>query len=182
MFSFWKKSSNSTALKDEFWWSYIADYNGLPGIVGLNLALRLSVPRDDLPNLIKLDWHYTPDPEKDGLPFVAEHEAIGVLADQVLGYLTSTSTVMEVGHCIMNGYRRDYYYTPNGGQLIDQLREYCQGVAQNRKFTITVVDDPDWLSYCNFLFPNSATIAYYRAELAASGATPYIERCKHLLK
>jgi hypothetical protein len=157
-------------IKTELWWSYLADYDGLPGSTLVNLALKPRPPIHDHATLLVTGVSYESAPKDSGLPDAAELDFLNRLSDKRLTLVAAHSKALFVGSFTHKNERLDYIYVSDAAGLETALRDFYQTECPTRRPYINVKSDPHWEAYLDFLYPNAQTIQHYRAELQKLGA------------
>ncbi len=160
----------SPTMKTELWWSYLADYDGLPGSTLVNLALKARAPMHDHSTLLVTGVRYESPPNRSGLPDAAELESLDRLSDKRRTLVTGRSTAVFVGSFTHKNERLDYFYVADAAVLETALRDFYKAECPGRRPYINIKSDPRWEAYLDFLYPNAQTIEHYRAELLKLGA------------
>ena len=157
-------------MKTELWWSYLADYDGLPGSMLVNLALKPRVPMHEHATLLVTGVNYQSSPESSGLPDAAELDFLNRLSTKRRTLIAKHSQGIFVGSFTHKNEQLDYIYVTNSVGLEATLRDFYQTECPTRRPYINVKSDPHWEAYLDFLYPNVQTIQHYRAELQKLGA------------
>jgi hypothetical protein len=152
----------------DFWWTYLADYDGRPGSVLLNLSLKERAPITDFQQLIVTGVSYTPS-SAEGLPDSKEIDWLNALGDKRLKIITQLTPSILAGTFTHNGERLDYIYVRTNAGVENSLKKFYQDNCPDRKPYINLKDDPKWQAYLEFLFPNEQTIQFNRHELIKIG-------------
>lgn len=160
----------SQPMKTELWWSYLADYDGLPGSTLVNLALKTRAPMHDRTTLLVTGVSYESAPKDSGLPDAVELEFLNRLSDKRLTFVTAHSAALFVGSFTHKNEQLDYIYVVDAASLGSALRDFYKTECPARRPYINIKSDPHWEAYLDFLYPNAQTIEYYRAELLKLGA------------
>jgi hypothetical protein len=163
-------SRTAQPMKTELWWSYLADYDGLPGSTLVNLALKSRAPMHDHATLLVTGVSYESAPKDSGLPNAAELDFLNRLSDKRLTLVAAHSRALFVGSFTHKNERLDYIYVAGAAGLETALRDFYQTECPTRRPYISVKSDPRWEAYLDFLYPNAQTIQHYRAELQKLGA------------
>ncbi len=162
--------SSPKPMKTELWWSYLADYDGLPGSTLVNLALKHRAPKHDYTTLLVTGVTYESSPKASGLPDKAELEFLNRLSEKRLTLVTGKTEGIFVGSFTHKNERLDYIYVADPAGLEAALRDFYQRECPNRRPYINIKTDARWEAYLDFLYPNAATIEHYRADLQRLGA------------
>jgi hypothetical protein len=157
-------------MKTDMWWSYLADYDGLPGSTVVNLALKQYAPLQDHQMLLVTGISYDSLPENSGLPSPAELDSLNHLGEKRLALIKAKTDSVFVGSFTHKNERLDYFYIVSANGMDADLRDFYQKERPNHQFYINIKSDPRWEAYSDFLYPNTATIDYHREELHKLGA------------
>jgi hypothetical protein len=157
-------------MKSELWWSYLADYDGLPGSTLVNLALKPHAPIHDRSILLVTGVSYQSSPKNSGLPDAAEFDLLNRLSTKRLTLITEHSMAIFVGSFTHKNEQLDYIYLADPDGLEAALREFYQTECPARRPYINLRSDPQWQAYLDFLYPNAQTIQHYREEFLKLGA------------
>ncbi len=157
-------------MNPELWWSYLADYDGLPGSTLVNLGLKPRAPMHDRATLVVTGVSYQSTPRNSGLPDAAELDFLNRLSTKRLMLLAEHSQAIFVGSFTHKNERLDYIYVASPAGLDAALRSFYQMECPSRRPYINVKSDPRWEAYLDFLYPNAQTMQHYRAELQKLGA------------
>ena len=157
-------------MSTELWWSYLADYDGLPGSTVVNLALKSHAPMRDRPTLLVTGVSYSSRPDNSGLPDAAELDFLNRLSTKRLDMLRMHSISIFVGAFTHKNERLDYIYVSDPTGLEAAMRDFYQTECPTRQPYINLKSDPQWEAYLEFLYPNTQTIERNRTELIKLGA------------
>jgi hypothetical protein len=165
-------ASDRTAptMETELWWSYIADYDGLPGSTLVNLALKTRAPMPDRSVLLVTGVSYESAPKNSGLPDAAELKFLNRLSEKRRTLIADHSTALFVGSFTHKKEQLDYFYVSDAAGLEAVLRDFYRTESPDRRPYTNIKSDSRWNAYLDFLYPNTQTIEYYRAELLKLGA------------
>ena len=158
-------------MKEELWWTYLADYDGRPGSTVVNMALKGSAPNASMPTALVTGVSYESLDKNSGLPDAGELDLLNQLAEKRLPIIkTKSKCVVHVGTFTSDHKRYDYYYLAEPDGLEDALRQFYHAECPKREPYVNIKEDPQWDRYLSFLYPNSQTIQFYRSELEKIGA------------
>lgn len=158
-------------MKAELWWTYIAEYEGIPGSTVVDMALREKAPLPALPTALVTGVSYESEARNSGLPDAAELDLLNRLADERLSIIMAKAKhVVHVGTFTSDRKRYDYFYLAEPGRLEEALRQFYRSKCPNREACVNIEEDPQWDRYLQFLYPNPQTIEFYRPELERLGA------------
>jgi hypothetical protein len=152
----------------DFWWAYLADYDGRPGSTLVNLALKERAPLANFRHLVVTGVSYS-SPKADGLPDSKELDWLDALSQKRLKAITQLTPVILSGSFTHNSERLDYIYVSNSTGIEDALKKFYQETCPDRKAYINLKEDSKWEAYSGFLFPNEQTIQFHREELTKIG-------------
>ena len=158
-------SANNTAL----WWTYLADYDGVPGSTVVNLALKDRAPLPGYTTLVVTGVTYRAPPERSGLPTGDDIDFLNQLSETRLKLIAQSTEAMLAGSFTHKNERLDYVYVKDASGLAERLRTFYSTAAPNRTPYVSVKQDAQWEAYFNFLYPNQQTLQHYRSELQALG-------------
>ena len=158
------------ALKSERWWTYLSEYDGTPGSMLVNLALKTSAPRSDYPILLVTGVGYESPPTNSGLPKPDELDALNELSEKRQGFIKQHTKAIFAGVFTHKNERLDYFYVADSNGLAAALTNFYQMEYPARKPSINIKRDERWETYLDFLYPNSQTIEFYRKDLERIGA------------
>ena len=156
-------------MNESIWWTYLADYDGSPGSIFLDMSLKSSAPMSGYPKLIVTGVSYPSRSDSSGLPDVAQLDTLNTISDKRLALIEQKCNAVYVGSFTHKGERLDYIYVADPDGIEDALRNFYSTECPTRKPYINVKDDPRWQAYSDFLYPNARTIAFYRDELVKFG-------------
>jgi nucleotide-binding universal stress UspA family protein len=153
-------------VKEGLWWTYMADYDGIPGSTVVDMALKEKAPLAALSTALVTGVSYESEAENSGLPDAAEFDLLNRLADERLAIIKAKAKhVVHVGTFTSDQKRYDYFYLAEPDGLEDALRQFYREQCPNRQPYVNIAEDPQWERYLEFLYPNSQTIQFYRPEL-----------------
>jgi len=164
-------SSAPPVIRD-LWWSYLADYDGLPGSIRINLGLKDHAPIPDYSILLMTGVSYESSQEKPELkmPERRDLEFLNQVSEKRVALVTSRWNAIFVGAFLHDNQQIDYFYISEPEGLEDALREFHLKECPGRRHKFKTQDDPEWGAYLEFLYPNEPTIEHYRDELERLGA------------
>jgi hypothetical protein len=142
------------------WWSYIADYDGKPGSIRVDMAAREVAPLVSLLTVVIFGTKYEQKPDS-GLPTEAALTKLNAESDQLIAAVLGAQAGMYVGTFTHNGEQLHYVYTRSAEGTEAAFRNalavhcgQCTAVYRTRH-------DPSWKAYLEFLYPNQATLQFY---------------------
>ena len=163
--------TDPSQIGQQLWWNYLADYDGKPGLTRLDLALKSKCPIGALSTLTIVKLSY--EVGADGLPDPTELELLHSIEDDLVNNLKSSSYALHVGSFLNEGILSIFIHLPAQNALSDTIEQFCTKRCAGRAPIVKIKEDAEWSAYLNFLYPNQATIDFYRAELEGLGANQY---------
>ncbi len=156
-------------MNTELWWSYLADYDGVPGSTVINLALKARAPIRDRTALLVTGVSFSSRPEKLGLPDASELDSLNRLSTKRLNMLRTHSPSLFAGAFTHKNERLDYIYVADPAGLEEALRRFYVMECPTRQPYINLKRDPQWEVYSGFLYPNAQILEHNRTELIKLG-------------
>jgi hypothetical protein len=142
------------------WWNYIADYDGKPGSIRVDMALRYEAPLSSLPTLVIFGTKYDQKPET-GFPTDKALDKLNEDSDSLVAAVLSAQVGIYVGTFTHDGEQLHYAYVRSADGTETAFRralaESCSQCVAVYKFKA----DPNWDAYLKFLYPNEATLRHY---------------------
>lgn len=161
----------SHAMKEELWWTYLADYDGRPGSTVVDMALKGKAPIAAMPTALVTGVSYESPAKNSGLPDAGELDFLNRLAEKRLAIIKAKAKcVVHVGTFTSDQKRYDYFYLAEPDGLEDALRQFYHTECPKRDPYVNIKEDPQWDRYLTFLYPNPQTIQFNRPELEKLGA------------
>ena len=159
----------TAAAPKEFWWTYLAQYDGVPGVVKVNLAIHAKMPSEEYPDVVITGPTYT-SVKKSGLPEEADAERLDALAKKVIATVKKVTPSIYVGSFSYKYRQVHYIYLKHSEGVEQALAKLYEKECKDCKATILVKADSTWYNYRGFLFPNEGTIRFNKKELDKLGA------------
>jgi hypothetical protein len=164
------------------WDAYLARYDEGLGSVALNMDVASSAPRRDLPFLLVIGVTFLKH-TGDGFPVQREFKRMNRLSDNIIKKMFRTSGSarkhgVPVGTFTCQGQRLEYIYVADTTGLREILKPFKSKYAAYN-FRIELMEDPEWDTYRNFLYPNEAVRTFmmnYRAVTQMSDAGDALSR------
>lgn len=155
----------------ERWWSYFADYDGVPGSITINLGLKGHAPIPGLSTLLMsgISYESRRDKPETKMPEQKELNFLNQVSEKRVKLVGSRAAAIFVGAFLHENRQVDYFYVAEPEGLEPALQEFHQKECPGRRQFFKTQSDPDWGAYLEFLYPNEATQAHYRAELEKLG-------------
>ena len=163
--------ASSHAMKEELWWTYLADYDGSPGSTVVNMALKGRAPNPAMPIALVTGVSYESTDKNSELPDAGEIDVLNQLAEKRLPIIKANAkSVVHVGTFTSDHKRYDYFYLAEPDGLEDALGRFYHAECPKREPYVNIKEDRQWDRYCSFLYPNPQTIQFHRSELEKLGA------------
>jgi len=156
------------AICQDFWWPYLASYEAGPGSIRVNLGLRKHVPLSGYRHLVVTGTTYDTT-RPDGLPDTKDFHRLNALSEKVVAAIETTSPSIYVGTFTHNREQLHYVYVTNPSRIEAVLGTLYLAVCPGCKPYTNIKEDPSWSAYTQFLYPNQATLEFYRTELEKLG-------------
>ena len=149
------------------WWTYIADYDGTPGSIRIDMGMKKNALVAGLPFVVIAGMKYV-TPLANGLPLPSELQRFNVISDKLILAVMALGPSVYVGTFTHKNEQEHFIYVKdiNGVEaaFINALKrecDTCQALFKSKP-------DPEWNTYLQFLYPNQATIEYYRFDSGQS--------------
>lgn len=143
--------------RSDMWWTYLAEYDGIPGSTVVDLKLKAIAPVRTHTTLLVSGVSYKPLPDGSGFPDEAELDFLTRLSTKRSELIAKRTDAIFVGSFTHNGERLDYFYVTDAAGLETALREFYSSECPDRQSYINIKSDVQWDAYLNFLYPNPAT-------------------------
>ena len=153
------------------WWSYMAQWDTIPGKTELDLNLIERAPDPAYPVVVMAGTMYQGDPEQ-GLPLPADLPRLKALQDKTLALIGKRTDYIFTGVHTYDGYQKYYAYVKKDAGLAKALKALYLKECPGCKMDVIVREDKRWAVYKEFLFPNAMTRDHYRKELQKIGFLP----------
>lgn len=159
----------STVGHEHGWWVYLSDFEGSPGSISLNLALKPVAPFPKFEWLIITGIRFEPAKETKGLPDEKELAGIQQLRKKRISLIKQAVPAIEAGGLIIDGQEFHYIYVKNAEGIEAKLQQFYREQYPGREPLIKIEKNPDWSVFYETLFPSPSTIIKYEKELKAEG-------------
>ncbi len=137
----------------EDWEHYMSEFDGMPGSITVNLALKDKNIQERYPIQVSFNLPISPC-RPDGLSDGDALDKAAIEEDRILSDLQMPGRKMvSVGTFTYNCERRLYYYFENANQLEEQLQALLSAYPAETT-DLTVLEDKQWDAYSDFLYPN----------------------------
>ncbi len=159
-------------IPEDIWWQYTAGYeDNLPGSIRINLALKDHAPVKGFPKLVIARTGYESNPEtpENKLPSTEELDLLHSISEQRVALITSNCEAIYIGGFLCNNWQEDFFYATDVKGLEAAVKKFHQAECPGRKTSFSTHDDPKWKHYLEFLYPNEATIKFYKKDLKKLG-------------
>jgi hypothetical protein len=151
----------------EFWWVYLASYDGMPGSTRLDMSLKRLAPFEEYSSVVVTGTTY--EAKKEGLPDPADLERLNQLSFKVMAAIQAVSPSIYAGTFTHNSEQLHYVYVKDAASIKTVLEALYKTACPGCKTYINVKKDPSWSAYRDFLYPNKATRDFHRDELRKYG-------------
>jgi hypothetical protein len=142
------------------WWTYIADYDGKPGSIRLDMALREEAPLPNLPELLVFGVRYEVQPES-GLPTEKALDGLNRGSDALISAVLTAQPGLYVGTFTHDGEQLHYVYVRSSAGAEDAFKRTLTTLCPTCVASFKTRSDPQWNAYLRFLYPNQATLDHY---------------------
>lgn len=150
----------SVAQEDEDAWdAYIAQFDGGPGSVILNMSVKGRAPVSKFPYVLVTGVTYK-DCGPEGFPSQDEFPKLHIIHDSVQAVIKSVTSFINAGSFTHQCERLDYVYVSDTQNLRKRLEELYNKRFSNYKPYINIKEDKKWEYYLSFLYPNEQTLNY----------------------
>jgi len=144
------------------WWTYISDYNGLPGSVRVDMGIYPEAPISEYPFIIITGIQY--EAHEDGMPLIEHINDLNSLQEKVVEALADAFDSIYVGTFSYDGEQLHYVYVKDIEGVQSTLDSFYEDNCAHCKVYTNIKHDPFWKSYREFLYPNKATMDFYEVE------------------
>jgi len=152
-------STGTVTAQTDSWWTYIADYDGLPGSVRLDMGVYPSTPDENYPIVVITGVQY--EKHLDGLPQAKDLVGLNEVQERLVGVFEGEFEAIYVGTFTHNGEQLHYIYVSAKAEVRDSLEAFYKANCPELEFYINIKPDPSWKAYRNFLYPNKETMEFY---------------------
>ena len=142
------------------WWTYIADYDGKPGSIRVDMALREEAPLASLVTVVIFGTKYEQKPET-GFPTDEALKKLNADSDALIAAVLSAQVGMYVGTFTHAGEQLHYVYARTAEDTEAAFRQSLAKVCPTCVPVYRTRADPAWNAYLKFLYPNQATLQHY---------------------
>lgn len=160
------------AISQDFWWPYLASYEDGPGSIRVNLALSSKAPLSEYRYLVVTGTTYKTK-RSDGLPEAIDVERLNTLSQGVVAAIQAITPSVYVGTFTHNKEQLHYVYVADAALVQHALGKLYMEACPGCKTYLNIKQDPSWSAYREFLYPNRATLEFYRVELEKLGYIPH---------
>lgn len=143
------------AAQEERWDTYMARYGDKPGSVLVNMALMATAPDKKYPYLVITGPH-AHNCNKQGIPTNDEIAGLENMLDASTDFITGVTAKVLAGTFTYKCDRLNYYYVKDTAGVRDALARMYKRSFGDYNYTIKIKQDPEWISYRTFLYPDSA--------------------------
>jgi hypothetical protein len=155
-----------TGQNDE-WATYMADYEGKPGSILVDLGLKKTAPLAKYPYLLVTGVKFT-NCREDGLPQKSEFEKLYAVSDAVEAKLKSFKAFVMAGTFTCDCERLDYFYVSDTTDLRNRLTALYGSKFKSYSHYTSIKPDKNWAAYLEFLYPNDLNLESIRNQAVLS--------------
>jgi len=146
----------------DYWWSYVADYDGKPGSIVVNIGIKKNAPFKNNPIRLVTGLTYSTN-RSDGLPEDKDIDFLYSVSEKRIEFLKKyLNDFLYVGSFTYQNERLDYFYIKDNKIKIEKiLIDFYEKNYKGFKYYIKVEEDKSSDAYLQFLYPNKETIEFY---------------------
>ncbi len=152
----------------EKWWTYVASYDGLPGEIRVDLALRASAPMAAYPQLMVTGSSYV-SAHPTGLPEPRDDLRIAALTAKIVATVHKATPAIYLGSFTHKNEQMHYFYVKDAAKAEKALVPVYAHICDGCRGSTIIKDDPSWSAYTDFMYPNAKTREFYKVELGKLG-------------
>lgn len=143
------------------WWAYLADYDGTPGSTRVDMGQHANAPIADLPLLVIAGTKYTTS-LASGFPEERELQRLNDLSDKLILAIMALGPSVYVGTFTQNREQVHYVYVKDLAGIEEAFAKTLKRECGTCAVLYRTKRDPEWNTYLKFLYPNQATMDFYR--------------------
>jgi hypothetical protein len=147
------------AQQEENWDVYLARYEKGSGSTLINMSVKQSAPKKELPFVIITGVTFK-DCRSDGFPTKNQYDALYQISDSIKEIILNSTHSMAVGTFTYQCQRLDYYYVSDTNNLRSKLLHLFNISFPLYLPYINIREDKPWDAYLKFLYPNEETYEY----------------------
>ncbi len=149
------------------WWVYLASYDGLTGSTRLNFDLKDYAPMAGYKTLVVcgISCESSKRRPESGLPSRKELGFLHRISEKRAALVKAKAKAIHVGAFLKANRQEDFFYVADPKGLEAALKKFYKKECSGREHFFRCKRDPKWKAYLDFLYPNEATIEFYRKEL-----------------
>jgi uncharacterized protein (TIGR01619 family) len=144
---------------EDAWDAYIAQFDGGPGSVILNMSVKQRAPVSKFPYVLVTGVTFK-DCGPEGFPSQDEFPKLHIIHDSVQAVIKSVTSFINAGSFTHQCERLDYVYVSDTQNLRSRLEVLYSKQFSNYKPYINIKEDRQWEYYLSFLYPNDQTLNY----------------------
>ncbi len=148
--------AGSAAAQAGNWDTYMAQFNGKPGSVLVDMGLQSSAPDKRYPYLVITGPAVERCPP-NGLPAAGAIEGLEEILERTTNFITGISAHVLAGTVTCNCERLNYYYVRDTLGLRGAVARMYNKNYKEQPYSIKIKYDPNWISYRTFLYPDDKT-------------------------
>jgi len=137
---------------EDNWALYMAEINGPPASLFINLDERPDADPDPRPYVCRLHLNLAA-PSEDGLTTQEESESLLKLEDELTEALSSSHNGAFVGRVTHDGRRLFFFYLTNADG-VEELISHRLRAFNGYRWAHVVEHDPDWKHFSDLLYPS----------------------------
>ncbi len=141
----------------EHWDTYMANYDGKPGSVLVDLGLKANAP-DQRYTYLVITGPEAHNCDHKGLPDRSEIETLEQILDATGDFITGVTAKMLAGTFTYHCQRLNYYYVKDTVGIRNALHRLYNRNYKDYEFVLNMKHDAYWRTYLTFLYPNDATL------------------------
>jgi len=141
------------------WDTYLAQYDGKPGSVLVDLDLRNTAPDKRCPYLV-ITGPRAHDCDTDGMPAKGEIDALEDVLNTTNNFLTGITAKVLAGTFTYRCDRLNYYYVKDTLGIRTAIRRMYDRAHKNYSYSLRMSYDPEWKSYRTFLYPSEEMLSW----------------------
>ena len=142
------------------WWSYLADYDGMPGSTRVDMGQKNTAPLSTLPYVVIVGVEYETN-LASGLPSQEELDHLNGIADRLIEPVLATTPSIYVGTFTHKRQQEHYIYVQSLTGTEEVFRTAIAQACPSCRPLYRTKIDPKWDTYLKFLYPNTVTMEYY---------------------
>jgi hypothetical protein len=133
--------------------------------------LKDHAPVKGFPKLViaRTGYESNPDSPESKLPTGEELDLLHGISERRVVLVTSECEAIYIGSFLCDNWQEDYFYAADVKGLEAAVKKFHSAECHGRKSSFSAHDEPEWKHYLEFLYPNEATIEFYKKDLKKLG-------------